>query len=156
MKCEICGKDKNCQTWNYIIKKDGIGRARRYTPGTDTVYKTGGRETGREKDTTYTIGKVKRVTERGTAGLCMKCRILWSAVFVLGLSTLLSLIFLFLFQFMTDETAVINHFGEAMTYFLPLFFLLSLTPLMKHWILSVQLAFQKKVLPWQVLSEFWE
>ena len=61
---------------DYIIKKDGIGRVRRYTTGTDTVYKTGGREIGREKDTTSTIGKVKRVTERGTAGLCMKCRIL--------------------------------------------------------------------------------
>ena len=156
MKCEICGKEKNCQTWDYIIKKNGIGRVRNYTPGTDIVYKTGGRETGRERNTTYTTGRVKRVTERGTAGLCMKCRILWSAVLVLGLSALVSLILNFLLLFISDETSVMSHFGEGMTYTMPLFILISLTPVMKHWILSLHLAFRKKVMPWQILSKFWE
>ena len=36
------------------------------------------------------------------------------------------------------------------------FLLIALTPIMKHWILSLHLAFRKKVMPWQILSKFWE
>ena len=48
MTCDICGKEKKCQTWDFIIKRNGIGRVRRYTPGMDQVYKVGGKEVGRE------------------------------------------------------------------------------------------------------------
>ena len=154
MKCDICGKDRKCQDWAYIIKKRGIGRKRQFTPGTDLVHTVGGKEVGREKDTTYTTGKVTRVAEKGTAHICIPCRVIWSAVIVLGLSVLLSLVLALLFS--PKDVSFIGYVSEYLMYLLPAFALLALTPLMKHLILSVKIAFQRKVLPWKVMSKFWE
>ena len=97
MKCDICGKEKKCQTWDYIIKRKGTGKVRRYTPGVDQVYKVGGKEVGRERNTTYTTGTVSRVVDRGTANICIKCRIIWSIIIIIAFSIIVTMVaFIFL------------------------------------------------------------
>ena len=157
MKCDLCGKDKNCQTWEYVIKGSGTGRVRQYSPGRDVVYKVGGREVGRESNTTYSTGKVSRVVERGTATICIKCRILWSIVAIIVFSILLSLIATLLYINMTTmNQPFIGYWSEIALYIVPVIVISAFTPFMKHFILSVKIAFKKKVLPWKVMSKFWE
>ena len=162
MKCDICGKEKKCQTWDFIIKRNGIGRVRRYTPGMDQVYKVGGKEVGRERNTTYTTGTVSRVTDRGTANICMKCRIIWSIILIIAFSIIITLAaFLFLKAIETlskasPASSIVDVLVKTFETSLIVFSLISLTPLMKHIILSLKLALKKKVLPWKVMSKFWE
>ena len=162
MKCDICGKEKKCQTWDYIIKRKGTGRVRRYTPGTDIVYKVGGKEVGGERNTTYTTSTVSRVADRGTANICMKCRIIWSIILIIAFSIIIALIvFLFLKAIETlskasPASSIVDVLVKTFEASLIVFTLISLTPLMKHIMLSFKLALKKKVLPWKVMSKFWE
>lgn len=162
MRCDICGKEKKCQTWDYIIKKSGTGRVRRYTPGTDQVYKVGGREIGRERNTTYITGTTSRIIDRGTAHICVRCRIIWSIILVIAFSIVLtSAAFVFLkvietLSKVSPAVSIVEVLVKAFEISLIVFTVFSLTPLMKHIILSVKISFKKKTLPWKVMSKFWE
>ena len=162
MKCDICGKEKKCQTWSYIIKKNGTGRVRQYTPGTDQVYKVGGKEVGRERNTSYTTGKVSRIVDRGTANICMMCRIIWSIILIITFSiivTFVALLFLKVIGMLSKTppaSSIVDVLVKTFESSLIVFTLISLTPFMKHIILSFKLAFKIKVLPWKVMSRFWE
>ena len=165
MKCNICGKENNCQSWDYVIKKTVFGSVRNYTPGTDTVYSVGGRETGRERNTTYGKGYSSKTVARDTAYICLKCRILWSIIFAVALSLVCAVLVLLLPKLVefifrnVENTHPFNYraiFSGALKGFLGLFAVLSFTPIMKHIILSFQIALKHKVLPWNVLSKFWD
>lgn len=165
MKCNVCGKENDrYQTWDYVIKKTVFGSVRNYTPGTDTVYTVGGKETARERYTTYGKGYSSKVVSRGTAYICIRCRIIWSVVFTAVLSLFCAVLVLLLpllveFLFRNLENTHPFHYGAiftgALKGFLGVFAVLSFTPVMKHIILSFRIAIEHKVLPWNVLSEFW-
>lgn len=159
MSCDVCSKEKKCYTWDYIIKKRSIGKVRDYNAGQDIVYKVGGKEVGRETNTSYHTGRVSRVVDSGTAMICLKCRIIISAIITVVLSIVISSIIALITMDTTYATwfnAFISVFSESMMYTLFLFIVLSFTPIMKHLIFKVKLSIEKKVMPWKIISKFWE
>ena len=162
MKCEMCGKEKNCQTWDYIVKKELYGSVRQYTPGTNIEYRVGGRVTGVEKDTTYGKGYLNKIAGKGTAGLCIKCRIIWSIILIIALTLIVTLgAFIFLKGIETlfkvePKGNIVEVLLKTLEVSLFMFAILSITPLMKHIILSLKISRRYKVAPWKVMSKFWE
>ena len=162
MKCDVCKKETNCSSWDYIVKKEVVGRVRTNTPGVDTVYKVGGRETGRESNTTYKTGTSIKSINKGTAYLCSKCRILWSIILTIVFSimtVILTLLFLkgLNILFKTEgKVSIMEVLSKVFIYSIPIFLLLSITPLMKHIILAIHKSKEYKVMPWNIVSKFWE
>ena len=65
--CDVCGKQRNCACWDYVVRKNARGKIAQYTPGTDTVYYENGREVGRSRNTTYAVGN-KRINAARDGG----------------------------------------------------------------------------------------
>ena len=161
--CDICGKERNCACWDYVVRKNVRGRIAQFTPGTDTVYYENGREAGRSRNTTYTVGNKRVSAARGTAHLCMPCRIVRSLVYgaLLGMGlTLLAAGFV-----LALEAVIKGPHHIDMTVFLPgalrgclaLAGLFALTPFMRHLILALRLSRKYKIRPfWAIVSKFWD
>ena len=156
MKCDICGKEGKCGVWDYIIKDKGVGKVSSSTLGVDTVYYENGKEVGREKNKTYSKGEVLVIKGRGSAFICLKCRVIYSALLGIIIPIIITIIFgLFglIISGKFDISFLINLF-EAFLFFSIIF---ALTPLMKHLILALHLSKKYNIKPfYKIMSKFWE
>ena len=162
--CDVCGKERNCACWDYVVRKNARGKIAQYTPGTDTVYYENGREVGRSRNTTYAVGNKRINAARGTAHICMPCRIVRSLFYGVLLGAGLTLLTV---GFVRAVEAVIktpNPHPIDMARFLPgalggcfaLAAVFALTPFMRHLILALRLSRKHRIRPfWAIVSKFW-
>lgn len=166
--CDVCGKERSCACWDYVVRKNARGRIAQFTPGTDTVYYENGREVGRSRNTTYAVGNKRVSTARGTAHLCAPCRIIRSILYgaLLGAGlTLLAAGFVLAIEAIIK--AIINPANPHpidMARFLPgalqgcmdVAAVFALTPFMRHLILALRLSRKHRIRPfWAIVSKFW-
>ena len=166
--CDVCGKERSCACWDYVVRKNVRGKIAQFTPGTDTVYYENGREVGRSRNTTYAVGNKRISAARGTAHICMPCRIIRSILYgaLLGAGlTLLAAGFVLAIEAITK--AIINPANLHpidMARFLPgalppcmgVAAVFALTPFMRHLILALRLSRKHRICPfWAIVSKFW-
>ena len=167
--CDVCGKDRKCACWDFVVRKNDRGRIAQFTPGTDTVYYENGREVGRSRNTTYAVGSKRVSAARGTAHICMPCRIIRSLVYGVLLGVGLTLLAA---GFVRAVEAVIEAFLKVpvphpidMARFLPgalraclvVAGVFALTPFMRHLILALRLSRKHRIRPfWAIVSRFWD
>jgi len=165
--CEICGKEHKCKSWHFIVKNKNIGRVRTFVPGHDIVYKSGGREVDREKNTVYAMGTEFRDVSEDTVFICMRCRAIWSIVLGLILFILISLMLIAVIFLLTllilklAEKPIDNLFDAEIIKGILLFVgsvtaIYTISPWMRHLILKLKLAKKyHKIDFWNITSHFW-
>lgn len=161
--CDVCGKERSCACWDYVVRRNARGRIAQFTPGTDTVYYENGREVGRSRNTTYTVGSKRVSAARGTAHLCLPCRLVRSVIYgaLLGAGlTLLAAGFV-----LALNVIIKGPYPIDMARFLPgalqgcmsVAAVFALTPFMRHLILALRLSRKHRIRPfWAIVSKFWD
>ena len=168
-KCGICGKEKICMPWDYEIRERYRGRGKVTNFETDIVHTVGGREVGREKNTTYGNIDTVRTTGAGRACICRECRILRSVLYGLFfVVTIPALCFIFiggigfLAVSLVTGNAEFPRGLEFVSFFTDMFpysafgvSLYAFTPFMRHLILKIKVARDigvKKI--WKIRSKW--
>ena len=167
--CDVCGKERSCACWDYVVRKNARGKIAQFTPGTDTVYYENGREVGRSRNTTYAVGNKRISAARGTAHLCAPCRImrsvLYGALLGAGLTLLAAGLVLAVEAIFKTVIEIPDRHPIDMARFLPgalqgcmaLAAVFALTPFMRHLILALRLSRKHRVRPfWAIVSKFWD
>ena len=156
MKCDICKKEGKCGVWDFIIKDKGVGKVSNITIGVDTVYYENGQEVGREKNKTYSKGEVNVIKGSGRAFICLKCRVIYSALLTIVIPLIITII-LGIFGIIISGRMGISFLialFEALLFFSILF---ALTPLMKHLILALHISKKYNIKPfYKIMSKFWK
>lgn len=166
--CDVCGKERSCACWDYVVRKNARGKIAQFTPGTDTVYYENGREVGRSRNTTYAVGNKRISAARGTAHICMPCRIICSILYGALLGARLTLLAAgFVLAIEAIIKAIINPATPHpidMARFLPgalqacmgVAAVFALAPFMRHLILALRLSRKHRICPfWAIVSKFW-